>query len=77
MNEPAVTITFFMKFYGFVPTTYFACPKIFSLNKDTKFCFDFSLKTFFFYYLNQAVFKEMTFNNYLGEWMFVSVSNYK
>jgi len=75
-TESAVSITFYMKFYGLNPNTTLACPKVFSLNVDTKFCYDFALKTFFFYYQGNIVYKEMSFYNYIGHWAFVSISNY-
>ena len=78
-NENALTITFWMKFYGVISTPTSICPVILIINKplNTFICYEFKTKTLILYYNSlNIVFSDSSFFTYLGEWVLISISNY-
>jgi hypothetical protein len=78
-NEKGITITFWIKFYGTVEGITTACPTIvrFSRIMDSFLCIDAKTQQLkFFYQTVNLVFSESIFIKDLGQWSFISVSNY-
>jgi len=76
-QEIAITMTFWMKFFGINQTSVSAIPPILSINSNTFMGYDTSNNNLVFNQNNQNVFRDPNFNNYIGIWIPVTLANYK
>lgn len=76
-TETAVTITFWMKFFGIDFNSVSSVPSILNLNSNTFFGFDTNTKFLVFNQNNNNVFTDKNFNKYIGIWIPITFSNYK
>ena len=79
INSKGKTLTFWVKVWGVLKTSYDDCPLIMNIsNYSSSFlCYDDTNKIFYFI-VNGAykVFQDTTFFNNIGKWTFISVANY-
>lgn len=76
-QEVAVTITFWMKFFGINRTSVSAVPPILNINSNTFLGYNISTNNLILSQNNQNVFTDTLFKNYIGTWIPITIANYK
>jgi len=72
----AITITFWVKFFGVISSSVTAQPIILSLSANTFFAFEISSKNLIFNQNNQTAFRDKNFSSPIGNWILITFSNY-
>lgn len=75
--ETAITMTFWMKFFGIDRTSVSSKPSILSINSNTFIGFDTSTNYLILNNNNKNVFTDSSFNDYIGIWIPILLANYK
>lgn len=76
-QETAITMTFWMKFFGINYPSVSSVPPILNINSNTFFGYDLTTNYLVFNQNNKNVFTDKNFNNYIGIWIPMTFSNYK
>ena len=70
------TFTFWMKFFGVEASSTSSQPVILSLSSSTYLAYDTSTRYLLFQQNNRVAFQDTNFENYIGQWIPISIANY-